>query len=48
MYTFSWIGMLRETRKSKSLKPGPMMLFRPICGGRPVVARPEPELIAPP
>ena len=45
---FSWMGMLREMRKSKLLKPGPMMLLRPICGGRPVVATPELELMAPP
>src|ERR1700757_5532603 len=47
-FILSVIGISRETRKSKLLKPGPMILLRPICGGRPVVARPELELMAPP
>src|SRR5215469_16538620 len=48
MRILSWMGMSRVMRKSTLLKPGPIMLFRPICGGRPVVAPPELELIAPP
>src|SRR5215472_7430491 len=44
----SWMGMSRVIRKSTFLNPGPMMLLRPICGGRPVVAPPDEELIAPP
>src|ERR1039458_4283567 len=47
-YVCSYTGTLRDRRKSKLLKPGMGMLLRPICGGRPVVADPELELIVPP